>query len=394
MTTSPLVHIREQSPGTLHVLTLTPFYPHAADDASGCFVAEPLAWLERIGLRSSVFAAQPVYRGKTGESASPATWVQYLALPTNLGLSTAGAFLFARLAGAVRRLHAEAPIDLIHAHAPLPCGHAAALLARELHIPFVVTVHGLDAFSTRQVAGFAGRWCQRVSRFVYRAARRVVCISEHVRQQVDAGAEVGVRTSVVYNGVDPEVFYPAETSPGDPVILSVGNLIPTKGHGLLLRALADLHPKYPGISCEIIGDGPERSRLVALAAELKISHMVRFLGRRSRREVAEAMRRCTVFALPSSYEGLGCVYLEAMAAGKPALGCRGQGIEEVIQHGRSGWLVTAGSQQELDQGLDSLLSDRELRERLGHAGRQTILQALTLQHQAQQLQRIYRECMG
>jgi glycosyltransferase involved in cell wall biosynthesis len=103
------------------------------------------------------------------------------------------------------------------------------------------------------------------------------------------------------------------------------------------------------------------------------------------------MRTCTVFVLPSRYEGLGCVYLEAMASGKPVIACRGQGIDEVIDHGRNGWLIPIDGLEELVQGLQALLGDAELRARIGRAARQTILDKLTLSHQAQSLMRIYEE---
>jgi glycosyltransferase involved in cell wall biosynthesis len=80
-----------------------------------------------------------------------------------------------------------------------------------------------------------------------------------------------------------------------------------------------------------------------------------------------------------------------MASGKVAVGCRGQGIEEVIQHGENGWLVPAEGRQELIEGLRLLLKDEALRQRIGAAARDTILQAFTLGHQAQRLQAIYQE---
>ena len=122
----------------------------------------------------------------------------------------------------------------------------------------------------------------------------------------------------------------------------------------------------------------------ALAQDLGISDRVHFLGRRSRSEVAEAMRNCTIFALPSRYEGLGCVYLEAMASGKPAIACHGQGIDEIIQHGNNGWLIPVDGLEELVQGLQLLLGDAELRTQIGQAARQTILDKLTLAHQARE----------
>jgi glycosyltransferase involved in cell wall biosynthesis len=124
---------------------------------------------------------------------------------------------------------------------------------------------------------------------------------------------------------------------------------------------------------------------------LGIGQHVYFVGWQSRSEVANAMRRCTVFALPSRNEGLGCVYLEAMSCGKPAIGCRGQGIDEVIEHGKNGWLIPVDGLEPLVQGLSVLLESTELRMRIGTAARQTILDRLTLSHQAQHLARIYRQ---
>lgn len=103
------------------------------------------------------------------------------------------------------------------------------------------------------------------------------------------------------------------------------------------------------------------------------------------------MRRCTLFALPSRYEGLGCVYLEAMSVGKPVIGCRGQGIAEIIQHGSNGFLVGPDNDRELALAIAMLLRDEGQRRKLGISARDTILDRLTLAQQVQNLARIYRE---
>jgi teichuronic acid biosynthesis glycosyltransferase TuaC len=302
--------------------------------------------------------------------------------------------LFAGILGEIRRLHSSHPVHLIHAHAALPCGHAAWLLSRELGIPFVVTVHGLDAFSIRQVTGFAGKLCAHVSQSVYSAARSVICVSERVRARVLEGVPNLAHTTVVYNGVDPAMFTPADAQLEDAVILSVGNLIPIKGHALLLRAVAAIKSRFPRLAVELIGDGPERSHLEKLAVECGISRDVRFLGRKNRVQVADAMRRATIFALPSRYEALGCVYLEAMSSGKPAIGCRGQGIEEVIEDGVNGCLINADDLAGLTDTLAELLQDAERRQKIGTAARQTITQGFTHARQADRLFRVYQECLG
>jgi teichuronic acid biosynthesis glycosyltransferase TuaC len=383
----------------LHVLTLTPFYPAQRDDARGCFVAEPLPWLAQLGVSNTVRAVRPFYRrGSASDSAVSARWVTFFSFPGGWGLSSAGAFLFARLLPEIRRLHASHPVDLIHAHSALPCGHAASLLSRELKIPFVVTVHGLDAFSMRQVEGRAGRWCAGVSQSAYRSASRVICVSEKVREQVIAGAAGPVNTTVLYNGVDPQMFSPPEHEADALAVLSVGNLIPIKGHDLLLRAFAAIQNRLSvhssALSLEIVGDGPERLRLLKLVQELGITAKVQFRGRQSRREVADAMRRATVFVLPSRYEGLGCVYLEAMSAGKPVIACQGQGIEEVIRPAVNGCLIAPDDLQGLTDTLETLLQQTELRRKIGNAARRTILQGFTLEKQAERLVTLYRECLA
>jgi glycosyltransferase involved in cell wall biosynthesis len=283
---------------------------------------------------------------------------------------------------------------VIHAHAALPCGHAAEFLSRRLRIPFVVTVHGLDVFNRCFQDGIAARWRRKSSLQVYARAHKVICISERVRQLLISGmAPAGetVNAEVVYNGTDPGLFAPGSSQENPQTILIVGNLLAGKGHELLLRAFARLQDSLPNLQCQIIGEGADGERFATLAAELGVSGRIHFLGRRGRTEVAEAMRHCTVFVLPSRYEGLGCVYLEAMACGKPAIACRGQGIEEIIHHGKNGWLIPIDGLEDLVHGLQLLLGNADLRAQIGSAARLTILENLTLPHQAERLMRIYED---
>jgi glycosyltransferase involved in cell wall biosynthesis len=384
--------VDEGIPPKLHVLTLTPFYPSHEDEVSGCFVAEALRQIEAQGATSSVIAVDSIYhpRRKSSEQ-SPADWMRYPQLPGNFGLSSAGEFLGRALLRRVRQLHRRLPVTVIHAHAALPCGHAAAFLSRRMGIPFVVTVHGLDVFNRCFQDGIAARWRRKSSLRVYASASKVVCISERVRQLLLEGAGAAIHSEVVYNGTNTDLFTPGASLDDPLTILIVGNLLAGKGHELVLRACARLQDSHPGLQCQIIGEGADRGRFTALAAELGLADRVHFLGRRSRFEVAEAMRNSTIFVLPSRYEGLGCVYLEAMASGKPAIACHGQGIEEIIHHGDNGWLIPIDGLEELVQGLQKLLGNAELRAQIGKAARQTIMSNLTLSHQAGKLMKIYED---
>jgi glycosyltransferase involved in cell wall biosynthesis len=270
-----------------------------------------------------------------------------------------------------------------------------------LRIPFVVTVHGLDVFHSGYRGGLPAHWRCQAATDVYRAAHTVLCISGKVQDILQSGAPEEIRSAIVYNGVDPVLFSPSSTTlgpnewldrnPAAPEILVVGNLLRSKGHELLLRALAKLRPDFPQLRCQIIGEGPERAHLESLARDLDIRKQVEFAGRQTRAQVADAMRRCSVFVLPSGNEGLGCVYLEAMSCAKPAIACRGQGIDEIMEHGKNGWLIPPNGLEELTQALSALLASPDLRARIGAAARQTILEKLTLAHQAQSLANIYRQ---
>ena len=343
-----------------------------------------------------MIAVDSIYHVKRRENQTfPADRIRYIRLPGNLGLSTGGQLLAASLQRKVREIHRQCPIHVIHAHAALPCGSAARLLSQELDIPFVVTVHGLDVFHTCYESGATARWRKQASISVYERAGKVICISEKVRQLVVNEMGPSVATSVVYNGADTGLFAASLRQESEkeetPTVLVVGNLFAAKGQELVLRSIARLKDSYPALRCQLIGEGADRERLLALSNDLGLGEQVRFLGRRNRREVAEAMRNCTIFVLPSRNEGLGCVYLEAMACAKPVVACYGQGIDEIVQHGSNGWLIPADGLEELIQGLRTLLANAELRARIGESARQTIADRLTISHQAEALHKIYME---
>jgi len=345
-----------------------------------------------------VIAVSPIHNSpkKRGDSAR-ADWVRYPQIPGTLGIASAGLGLYARLRGKVSRLHRENPLDLIHAHAALPCGHAAALLSRHLRIPFLVTVHGLDVFNTCLLDGAPAAWRRRASIEVYRTACMTLCVSGKVQYLLREGMPDDVRSAVLYNGTDTDLFCPPSPMQdfrNSHEILIVGALKRNKGHDLALKAIGQIAASFPNLRCRIIGDGPDRFQLESLARELRIANCVVFEGNKGRAEVSAAMQSCSVFVLPSRYEGLGCVYLEAMACGKPVIACRGQGIDEIVKHQENGWLIPVDGQEELAQGICTLLRSPDLRERIGASGRATILNGLTLSDHARRLAETYRAISG
>ena len=379
----------------LHVLTLTPFFPHAANRVYGTYISEPISHFAEFDLRSTVVGASPLHHERRQPLAeAPAKWLRYPTFPGNRGLTTAGLFLYRRALPFVLALHRRDKIDVIHAHAALPCGHAAFLLAEKLRIPFVVTIHGLDVFNACFEPGTrAAERRAKLSTGIYGRAALVICISRAIENRLKEGMQHPVASRVTYNGTDPQLFFPEETLAAGrgPTILIVGNLLRGKGHEIVLKAIAQVVQQFPGLRCDMIGEGLDQKRFADLAKVLGIPERVSFLGRQDRASVANAMRECTIFALPSRFEGLGCAYLEAMACAKPVIACEGQGIGEIIRHRENGWLIPVDGVTEMTDALHQLLGSPDLRMRIGANARQTILNGLTLTDQVRQLSDLYRD---
>jgi glycosyltransferase involved in cell wall biosynthesis len=154
-------------------------------------------------------------------------------------------------------------------------------------------------------------------------------------------------------------------------VLVVGRLAPGeryKGHDDLLAALTFLAGQYPDLSLVIVGEGEDRPRLESRARELGVATRVRFTGYVGTATLEELYRRCAVFAMPSSGEGFGFVYLEAMRAAKPCIALAGSAAAEIVVDGMTGRLVAPGAKP-LAAALAEVLADPDRAAALGAAGR-------------------------
>jgi glycosyltransferase involved in cell wall biosynthesis len=141
-----------------------------------------------------------------------------------------------------------------------------------------------------------------------------------------------------------------------------------KGINLTLEALSLLGDTVPRIEYAVIGDGNDRDHLEGMTRDLGLAGRVRFLGNVSDGELAAAYEACDLFALPSTHEGLGIVYLEAMARGKPVVAVRAGGVADAVVHEANGLLLREPSAPALADALFRLATDWELRNRLGAWG--------------------------
>jgi teichuronic acid biosynthesis glycosyltransferase TuaC len=158
-----------------------------------------------------------------------------------------------------------------------------------------------------------------------------------------------------------------------PTLVSVGNLIARKRHADLIVALASLRERHPDIRCVIVGDGPERERLRALSASLGVERQLELRGRMAHRDAIAVARAASLFVLVSVQEAFGVAYVEAMAGGVPAIGCRGEdGPEEIAAAGGGIDLVPAGDPRALATAVDRLLGDPARLAAMGVQARLTV----------------------
>jgi len=182
--------------------------------------------------------------------------------------------------------------------------------------------------------------------------------------------------------------------PQGQVVLTVGRWRKDeryKGMDTLITALPRLLPRYPELQLVAVGEGDDRAWLEDLAEETGVERHVHFLSGLSYAELAACYGHCEVFALPSSGEGFGLVYLEAMACGKPVIGGAHGGAPEVIDDGKTGYLVPHGDAAQLATALETLLADAGLREEMGRRGKQRVENEFRFSVFAKSFRKILRE---
>lgn len=159
--------------------------------------------------------------------------------------------------------------------------------------------------------------------------------------------------------------------PAGRIVLTVGRWAASeryKGVDDLIHAVARLRPSYPDLQLVAVGEGDDVQRLAQLATSLSVADCVHFVSGLSRPQIAACYSRADIFALPSSGEGFGIVFLEAMAFAKPVVGAAAGGALDLIQDRVNGIRVPPRDPEKLADALAQLLSDEPLRAKLGRAG--------------------------
>lgn len=289
-----------------------------------------------------------------------------------------------------RWLHSSAPakVDVFHCGNIRPVGYAVALAHFTRRIPYLLYVNGADLLREMEIGNRSAR--RRIGgRSIFGAASGIVATSAWVGSLAeDAMRDLGIRSAppvgVFDLGTDPDFFNPtrdtgrlrAKWSVGkDPLILTVARLVPHKGQDVVIKAVASLGEKFPGLRYVIVGVGPDEQRLRELAASLGISQRIIFAGPLSDNEVAEAYATSTIYAGLSRVEegihaeGFGISFLEAAASGLPSVAGDSGGVRSAVRHGTSGLVLPPTNVGMVAAALRELLTDEAKRAQMGRAGR-------------------------
>jgi glycosyltransferase involved in cell wall biosynthesis len=176
---------------------------------------------------------------------------------------------------------------------------------------------------------------------------------------------------------------------GKKTIICVGRLSPEKGQAGLLRAFAKVRSSHPELTLRLVGDGPERGALEALAEELAVSSAITFAGRLPEEETLAEIARSDLLVLPSFMEGLPIVLMEAMAVGVPVIASRVAGIPELVEDGKTGLLFTPSNWDELASAIDRLLGDKALQAELADRAEEKVAAEFDTRKSAAELARLF-----
>lgn len=290
----------------------------------------------------------------------------------------------------------EEGIELVHSMGAR-ADFSARIAARLAGTPVVVSTIAMF------VAGYD---IPRGKRLLYRAAIRwserlcdgFIAVSEAVKHTLveDHGIPRG-KVVRIYSGVEPEILG-AEgqdgvrlkrelgLDPQAPLVGTIGRLVYQKAHDVFLHAASLVVRSVPDAQFLIVGEGPLRSSLERLVAQLRLQ-TCRFAGFRA--DIPSVLSIMDVFALPSILEGLPRVLLEALALARPVVATRIDGVTEVLQHGVTGLLVPPGEPTALAGAIVSLLRDQALASRLGLAGRKLVEERFTVSRAVDEVARFY-----
>lgn len=269
----------------------------------------------------------------------------------------------------VIRIKRKYDFDLLDVHYVYPDGYAGMLLAKLLNKPFFVSARGSDI---NQFLDF--KLIKSMIKKVLLNSNHIISVSNALKEKMKSIGASDNKISVISNGVDLELFRPLSKKSArsllgikqdDKVILSVGSLIPRKGHHIVIDSMPDILKKIPEAKFYIAGEGEMKESLEVNIKGLGLSSQVKLLGHIPNKELCLWYCACDVFCLASSREGWANVIMEALASGRPVVATNVWGAPEIITNSDVGMLTERTSKSISDNlvlALSNNWDDIKIRE--------------------------------
>jgi len=248
-------------------------------------------------------------------------------------------------------------------------GVLAGVVAKLFNIPLITVLHGSDVN-----ANHGENKNDLILSLAIKFSEKIVCVSdEFYREMQSSYSTYKDKFVMISNGVDGE-YLNIEHSQDDQLVMltTIGNLNVKKGVHIIIEAIALLCKSENKVILNVIGDGPEKERLIKLSESLGVADKVNFVGVVPHSEIAGYLKNTSIFVFASYSEGRASVLLEAMASGLPIVASDIEANQELIQHEKNGYLFKTGSWTDLSLKLTELISSQVIRKRLGLSAREYI----------------------
>jgi glycosyltransferase involved in cell wall biosynthesis len=359
------------------VLSISNLYPNNVKPTFGIFVENrlvelantkevdirviaPVPFFPGLRLISSDYAARAQIDKEAERRGIKVYYQRYLHIP-KIGMFLQPFFMLMALVIAQWKLKKQGWCpQIIDSHFYYPDGFAAVMLGKYMGIPAVVSARGSDIndYTLNPILKKLIVWT------AVNAAHNIT-VSEALRHKMIALGISPTHVTTFRNGVDTNIFTltkePTEHPQANAVILSVGNLIPLKGHHIVIEALS----KIPNATLVIAGDGPEKQRLLDLAKASGVESRVVFTGRLGQSDLITQYQKAAILVLASEKEGWPNVVLEALACGTPVVSTPVGGVPEIISNGPVARLVDRSPKQiasTINQLLKEMPTAKQCRE--------------------------------
>lgn len=289
-------------------------------------------------------------------------------------------------------------IDIIHSHLD-HANYLSIIIGFTKKIPVFPTIHSTSEFVIERKKIDPRYWLIKIFNYIiYRYCTKIIAVSDEVKETILKEIKVNPKKIIIINNpVDIDKFsqernidYLYRTlgiNNNELIISSIGRLEKIKGHIFLLKAVADILKIYPNTKFFLIGSGKEEEKLKNFVVNNSLEQNVYFLG--NRYDIPELLSLADVFVMPSIAEGLSIAMLEAMASGRAIVSANTNGTRKLITHGVTGLLFPKGNIVQLKDTIINLLSDKNLRIKLGQNAKKYVSQYYNLEIFIKNIENLY-----